>query len=136
MLRLVGELDDRAAVLFSKLTNVSLSPPLPRADLEKLVGNARALILPSEIEGFGIPAVEAYLLGTPVAFARETALEEIIGPDSPGGFYRDLDSFQSALAEVLNLDRAAIRQKAAALKLRYNWAGCVRRTLDAYATIF
>jgi glycosyltransferase involved in cell wall biosynthesis len=135
MLRLIGDLDDRATALFSKMTNVSLLPSVPRAQLEELISKARALLLPSEIEGFGIPAVEAYLLGTPVAYARETALEEIVGPGSPGGFDRNRAAFEHALAEVLNMDRVAVEAKGAQLKRRYNWHDCVQRTLEAYRSL-
>ena len=114
---------------------MSLVPPLSRTDLEEVVSKARALLLPSEIEGFGIPAVEGYLLGTPVAFSKGTALEEIVGLGSPGGFDRDLESFRAALHQVLNMDRAAVKDKAMALKGRYNWDDCLRRTIDAYRTL-
>lgn len=135
LLRLVGDLDTRAAALFSKMKNASLIPPLPRLELEQLLARARALLLPSEIEGFGIPAVEAYLLGTPVAYAKETALEEVLLNDAVGGFSRDFDSFKTAVTDVLNLDRAAIAARAGALERRYTWENCVRLTLDAYQTI-
>jgi glycosyltransferase involved in cell wall biosynthesis len=92
-LRLVGDLDVQGAATLSKIARARLVPPLPRPQLEELIAKARALLLPSEIEGFGIRSVEGYLLRTPVAYARETALEEILGSDSPGGFYRDRDSF-------------------------------------------
>lgn len=134
-LRLVGDLDARGAAIFSKMTNVSLVPPLPKPQLEDLIAKARALLLPSEIEGFGIPAVEAYLLGTPVAYARETALEEIVGSESPGGFYRDRDSFEVGLTEALNLAPVAVKNRAEVFKQRYNWADCIRRTLDAYRLV-
>jgi glycosyltransferase involved in cell wall biosynthesis len=134
-LRLVGDLNDRGAAIFSKMARVSLVPPLPRSQLDELLAKARVLLLPSEIEGFGIPAVEGYLLGTPVAYARETALEEILGRDSPGGFYRQRDSFEAALTETLNLDRASVEKKAASLKHRYNWDDCIRRTLEAYSLV-
>jgi glycosyltransferase involved in cell wall biosynthesis len=131
-LKLVGDLDSRAAALLSKMPDVTLIPPLQRIELEEFIARSRALLLPSEIEGFGIPAVEAYLLGTPVAYAKGTALEEIIGRSSPGGFDRERDSFQVALKEVLEMDRVAIENKGTALKLRYNWDDCVHRTLEAY----
>jgi glycosyltransferase involved in cell wall biosynthesis len=134
-LKLIGNLDDRGAALFSKMTDVTLIAPLPRAQLEELIANASALLLPSEIEGFGIPAVEAYLLGTPVAYAKGTALEEIVRPGSPGGFDRDRDSFHIALTEELNMHRATVEKKAADLRRRYNWNDCVRRTLEAYSTL-
>jgi glycosyltransferase involved in cell wall biosynthesis len=135
MLRLVGDLDARGVVLLSKMANVSLTPALPRAQLEELIAGARALLLPSWIEGFGIPAVEAYLLGTPVAYAKGTAVEEILEFDPAGGFQKDFDSFRVALAEVLNLERAAIEKKKTVLAHRYTWENCVNRTLEAYSTL-
>jgi glycosyltransferase involved in cell wall biosynthesis len=135
MLKLIGSLNDRSAALFSKMANVSFDPPLPRAELEELIAKSRALLLPSEIEGFGIPAVEAYLLGTPVAYARGTALEEIVGSSSPGGLDRDRDSFHAALKEVLEMNPVSVQRKGAELKLRYNWDDCVRRTVEAYSTL-
>jgi hypothetical protein len=131
-LRLVGNLDERATAILPKLKNVSLTPPLPKPELEMLIARSRALLLPSEIEGFGIPAVEAYLLGTPVAFTKDTALEEIIGSETPGGFYRDRDSFYAALGEVLTMDPNAVREKTVQMKARYSWKNCVRLTLEGY----
>jgi glycosyltransferase involved in cell wall biosynthesis len=134
-LKLVGVLDSVAQRLYQQIANASLIPPLPRNELENVIARARALLLPSEIEGFGRAAVEGYLLGTPVAYAKGTALEEILGGDSPGGFFRERDSFHAALAEVVNMDRDAVEQKAATLRCRYNWNDCVRRTLEAYRTL-
>ena len=134
-LRLVGDLDTRGAAIFSKMANVSLVPSLPRPQLEDLIAKARALLLPSEIEGFGIPAVESYLLGTAVAYARGTALEEIVGIGSPGGFERDRDSLAFALLDVLAMERSFVIAKGDQLRLKYNWADCVQRTLEAYQRI-
>jgi glycosyltransferase involved in cell wall biosynthesis len=134
-LKLVGALDEKAAGIFAQIRNASIVPPLPRKDLEESMARARALLLPSEIEGFGIPAVEAYLLGTPVAYAKNTALEEVVGFGSPGGFDRDSDSFKTALDQTLSMDGSEIEKKAVELNLRYNWKDCVARTLQAYATV-
>lgn len=55
-----------------------------------LFAAALVTLVPSRIEGFGLVAVEAISLGSPVLAARGTALEEVIGdpdslldPDSP-----------------------------------------------------
>ncbi|WP_050928953.1 glycosyltransferase family 4 protein [Aestuariivita boseongensis] len=41
-------------------------PGLPDAALSALVQNARAMVFPSEAEGYGLPPIEAATLGTPV----------------------------------------------------------------------
>ncbi|MEP6820922.1 MAG: glycosyltransferase [Chthoniobacterales bacterium] len=134
-LRLVGTLDESAAERLSKMRNVRLTPPLPRQELGEMMAGARALLLPSEIEGFGIPAVEAYLLGTPVAYVKETAVEEVIGEETPGGFYRNFDSFRQAISDVLGLEPAMIATKGAELARRFTWENCVRFTVGAYAQL-
>ena len=44
-----------------------------------LLKNAKALIIPSLYEGFGIPAVEAMALGTPVIASHAASLPEVVG---------------------------------------------------------
>lgn len=57
------ELLERSSILAGHVLEVTgLSP----RDLPRLVRGARALLLPSEAEGYGMPIVEALSLGTPV----------------------------------------------------------------------
>jgi glycosyltransferase involved in cell wall biosynthesis len=50
---------------------------LPRDQLLYLVRGARAVIFPSLYEGFGLPVVEAMLLGTPVVTSNTSSLPEV-----------------------------------------------------------
>jgi glycosyltransferase involved in cell wall biosynthesis len=52
-------------------------PYLPRPMMLALVRGARALVMPSLHEGFGLPAIEAMALGTPVIASRTTGLGEV-----------------------------------------------------------
>lgn len=52
---------------------------LPRRLLMLLVRGARAVLFPSLYEGFGLPAVEAMALGTPVLTSNTSCLPEITG---------------------------------------------------------
>ena len=49
------------------------------ADLPELYLNARALLIPSLYEGFGLPIVEAFSQGTPVITSNRGAMAEIAG---------------------------------------------------------
>ena len=82
------------------------------ANLQAAYSSARALVLPSEIEGFGLPALEAYYLGTPVCFVKGTSVEEILaGATGKGAFsLESRDSFFAALDEVLAMEPAEIRR--------------------------
>jgi glycosyltransferase involved in cell wall biosynthesis len=52
---------------------------LPRDQLLGLIASARALVMPSLAEGFGLPVAEAMALGTPVVTSAEGALAETAG---------------------------------------------------------
>ena len=52
---------------------------LPRPQLLSLVRGARALLFPSLYEGFGLPVLEAMLLGTAVLTSNVASLPEIVG---------------------------------------------------------
>ena len=52
---------------------------LPRSQLLSLVRGARALLFPSLYEGFGLPVLEAMMLGTAVLTSNVASLPEIVG---------------------------------------------------------
>lgn len=58
---------------------VATFPYLPEADVTALVQGARFLVFPSLFEGFGIPVLEAFRLGTAVACSALPALRELAG---------------------------------------------------------
>jgi glycosyltransferase involved in cell wall biosynthesis len=49
------------------------------SSLVTLIRGARAVVFPSLYEGFGLPVLEAMVLGTPVVTSRESSLPEIAG---------------------------------------------------------
>lgn len=57
-----------------------LVPSPHQAQLEQLYRGALALVLPSYLEGWGLPAAEALWLGTPVLAAAIPVMEEVCGP--------------------------------------------------------
>lgn len=87
--------------------------------LAALYRRAAACVLPSEHEGFGLPAVEAMACGCPVIVARATALPEIVGE---AGVFIDPqrpETLVEAMTEVLTdgklretlRDRGLVRSK-------------------------
>jgi glycosyltransferase involved in cell wall biosynthesis len=59
--------------------SVHLLGYVPRADLPALYAGAACLAFPSLFEGFGIPLVEAMLVGCPVAASNATSIPEVVG---------------------------------------------------------
>lgn len=52
---------------------------VPDGALSALMRQALALVQPSHMEGFGLPALEALACGTPVVASQATALSEVLG---------------------------------------------------------
>ena len=80
-------------------------------DFPVLYNGARALLLPSHYEGFGLPALEAMACGVIPVVSDRSSLPEVTGgvgllidPDEP-------DSIRDALARILTADAAWLTQQ-------------------------
>jgi glycosyltransferase involved in cell wall biosynthesis len=117
-LHLIGTVPPEVASLLTSARTIVKRPFLEDSALLDAYLKARALILPSEIEGFGLPALEAYYLGTPVCFVGKTSVEEILGVVTNKGRFslEDPESLFSALDDVLRMSPEEVRT--CGLKLR------------------
>jgi glycosyltransferase involved in cell wall biosynthesis len=105
---------------------------LSSVQLARLVARSRALVFGSAYEGFGLPPVEAYSLGTPATYQRVGAMAEVLA-GFPGGYEEPrYDRFAQALAEVIALDDEALLALQARMCQRFRWSEVARVTLDAY----
>jgi glycosyltransferase involved in cell wall biosynthesis len=130
LLVLVGDVHDvfhthvpeiQAAIANHDLSGRVLMPGfVSDDDLVFLYSRAYALVLPSLMEGFGLPAVEAMACGTPVLASRAGSLPEVVGdsgvyfePTDVGSMAGTIQSFlfdtgkRQCLAQRA-LDRAAL----------------------------
>lgn len=67
---------DRDTFTHKRVTMLSYAP---FGLLVSLIRGARAALFPSLYEGFGLPALEAMLLGTPVICTNSSSLPEVVG---------------------------------------------------------
>jgi alpha-1,3-rhamnosyl/mannosyltransferase len=102
--------------------------------LEALYAGARALIMPSLDEGFGVPALEAMSAGVPVIASNRGSLPEVI--DSGGTLLDadDVDGFAAAMTRVVRDDEWAAAQGRAGLERAraFTWPATARRLRQAY----
>ncbi|MEY4951623.1 MAG: hypothetical protein RL299_47 [Pseudomonadota bacterium] len=70
---------DEIQPLKATFKNVRRIDYLPRPLLMRLVRGAKAVAFPSLYEGFGLPALEAMMLGTPVLTTNTSSLPEVVG---------------------------------------------------------
>lgn len=75
---------------------------LPRDLLFRLIRSARAVLFPSLYEGFGLPALEAIQLGTPVIGSNTSSVPEVVGA---GGLLVDPYDTGAIAAAIRTIDR-------------------------------
>jgi glycosyltransferase involved in cell wall biosynthesis len=136
-LHVVGTIPVEVETLAQNSKNIVCLPFLDDEALQMKFSAARALILPSEIEGFGLPAIEAYYLGTPVCYTRGTSIEEVLEVATPhGGFsLDDPTSLFAALSDVLHVSPEEIYD--CGLKLRETYAAekVADRMVEAFRSV-
>ncbi|MBA2246039.1 MAG: glycosyltransferase family 4 protein [Gemmatimonadetes bacterium] len=106
---------------------------VPDEELRHLHSGAVALVLPSECEGFGLPAVEAAACGTPVIATLQSPLPELL---EGGGIFlppRDEAALTVALRTLLTdeLARRRLGARARARARQLSWTRSARAALDA-----
>jgi len=125
----LGELAERLGVT----RRLRFLPVVTADDLVSLLQAARALLQPSIIEGFGIPALEAMACGCPVIGSDTPALIEVLGG---AGLHAKVGD-ASALAEALTRLRtdglaAELRRRGLARALDFSWERTASDTLEVY----
>jgi glycosyltransferase involved in cell wall biosynthesis len=136
-LHVIGRIPEEVAELERGCPKIVCLPYLEDKALIAEFTSAMALILPSEIEGFGLPAIEAYYLGTPVCFVRGTSVEEVLeGTTSQGGFdLNDPESLRAALVEVLTLTPEQIHHHGLHLRNQYHSTKIVEQMVNIFQTV-
>jgi glycosyltransferase involved in cell wall biosynthesis len=137
MLHLIGTVPPEVAPLLTSSRGIVKRPFLEDSALRAAYMGARALILPSEIEGFGLPALEAYYLGTPVCYVKGTSVEEVLGAaTAKGGFaLDDSNSLFTALAEVMAMTPGEIRTCGLILREAYAAEKVAARMMEVFNEI-
>ncbi|MEA2626508.1 MAG: hypothetical protein QOD06_2553 [Candidatus Binatota bacterium] len=105
---------------------------LPDEDLVVLLNLATVLVMPSMMEGFGLPAVEAAACGCPVIATDASPLPELLG--DAGLYVRpgDRADLESALTRVLESAGLRERMSAAGIEAarRLTWEDAARRMAE------
>lgn len=102
-------------------------------DLPALYKEARLLAYPSRYEGFGLPALEAMRIGTPVVASKRSSLPEVLGdaaiyfdPDRPE------DMAQTILTALRQKDlREEMVRRGRARAKQYSWKTFTEKTISA-----
>jgi glycosyltransferase involved in cell wall biosynthesis len=130
-----GWLDEAIETAISDLGNRCIVLGwVSQSDLVQLYRAARALLLVSLYEGFGLPALEAMACGCPTIVSNVSSLPEIVGDAGILVDPSDGDSIASALTELW--DDSVKRQRLSERGLRqasqFSWQTTGENTIDVY----
>ena len=106
-----------------ELDGVILTGAIEDDELAAIYSGARALVFPSDDEGFGLPTVEALACGTPVVACDVPALREVLGDRAT---LVDCDDLAGLVAAAEAAERPAPAPPA------WTWADAARATWDSY----
>lgn len=106
---------------------------VPHDMLPPLYRNALALVVPSLYEGFGLPAIEAMALGTPVVASNVSSLPEVVGP---GGILLPLEKHAWVwhLAQLVSDSalRSCLSIKAKEQSKEFSWERAAQETWEVF----
>lgn len=103
-------------------------------ELRYLFCHARALVMPTRFEGFGLPAAEAQACGCPVVASDLPVLHEVAGDHA---LYFDPDDRDALLAQLERLERepdlrAELIEHGRAAAARFTWNKAAERTREIF----
>ncbi|MFN7985707.1 MAG: glycosyltransferase, partial [Vicinamibacterales bacterium] len=104
------------------------------ADLRALIRGAQAHVVPSTVEGFGLPVLEAMALGTPVVTSDADALREVAGDAALSVRATDASALTASLSRLLTHPALRERLSAAgrARARQFTWSRTAAGTLAVY----
>lgn len=106
---------------------------VPEEDKAPLIKGAKVFVLPSFWEGFGIDALSAMAVGTPVVVSNAGSLPEITGGAAEVVDPKDPKKMMRAILDILNMDPQRYNGIMVATKMHladFSWEKCARETLN------
>ena len=107
---------------------------LPTHELPALFSHAQALMLPSLIEGFGLPVLEAMACGCPVITSDIPCIREIAGDAAIKIDPLSIEDICQAITKIASdeLLRANLRELGLTQNKLFSWERCAQETLAVY----
>lgn len=108
---------------------------VPEEDLGALYAQSSALLMPSLDEGFGLPALEAMVAGTPVIYGARGALPDVVGqlgwPVDP----TDVEEISSTIVVALDQPIEISRATRVDLVASHRWQDVAARVHNAVVAV-
>lgn len=124
---------ERLAERLGIVSKIRWLPTLNEQELVTVLQAAQALMQPSLVEGFGIPALEAMAAGCPVIASDTPALVEVLGGAGLHAKVGDAAGLATAMAKVRDRSfRLELRERGLERARAFSWDAAARDTVEVY----
>jgi glycosyltransferase involved in cell wall biosynthesis len=100
--------------------------------LASLYQHARALVFPSLMEGFGLPALEAVSFGCPVVCSDIPVFHELLGDDALYFDPANPENIAQILKRIMSKDIKEKREPNTKVLSRFSWKEMAQKTIHIY----
>ena len=134
-----GEFSDKEINFFKtfNITDKFRQYSVNDSDMTLLYKNALVFVFPSLYEGFGLPILEAFNCGCPVAASNRSSLPEIAGNAAAYFNPEDISSITDAINNIIADDGTKEKMKKNGFEQlkKFSWEKTAEKTLDVYNSI-
>lgn len=114
---------------------VRITGDLADEDIAPLYAGAQVFVYPSRYEGFGLQAIEAMAVGTPVVVSDGGSLPEVTGGAAVVFKAGDPDDCARAITATLDIDRSEIIALGQSRARHFRWATVIRDYVEIYRAL-
>jgi glycosyltransferase involved in cell wall biosynthesis len=106
-------------------------------ELAALYQGALAFIMPSVIEGFGLPALEAMACGAPVVCSNQGSLPEVVGHAAAMFDPHDVGEMEKVISRVVQSqsEREDLARRGLERAKTFSWRKTAKATLEVYRRV-
>ena len=127
----------KAAVSSAFASDIFITGYFPHESFSSLYAGSEGCLFPSEIEGVGLPVLEAMATGIPVACSKSGALQELAGEKAILFDSTDIEDMATAIEKIAvdtNLRKKMIKEGINWAK-KFSWEQTARETIDVLKSV-
>jgi len=121
----------------NKDPNIKILGFIPEKDMVALHASALCLAYPSLYEGFGLPIIKSFKVGTPVITSNNSSLKEIATKGALLVDPESVDQISHAIKKIVNSQklRTKLSQQGIELAKNFSWIKTAQQTLQIYNSL-